>query len=52
MSLEDTVREIVESAVQEALSAHEQPDPLTTDDVESIVNDFFAEFDVGWGCSC
>lgn len=38
MSLEDTVREIVESAVEDALSAHEESG-LTVEDIETIVND-------------
>ena len=44
MSLEDTVREIVESAVEDALSAHEA-EGLTTDEVETIVNDTLSNID-------
>tara|TARA_R110002020_G_scaffold118792_3_gene271338 strand:+ start:4655 stop:5383 length:729 start_codon:yes stop_codon:yes gene_type:complete len=44
MSLEDTVQSMVNDAV--AAAQGEQPDPLTTDDVESIVNDVLSHIDL------
>lgn len=46
MSLEDTVREIVESAVQDALSAHEESG-LTESDVETIIDNVLSNLDLG-----